>query len=158
MDDSEQSNTMLKALRRIGARLALDDFGTGYSSLAYLHKYVFDKIKIDSSFVRNIEDNRTARAIVNAVVSLARTLEVETVAEGVETASQLDQVRELGCAAVQGFFLSMPIPAAGTGRVARIRASSFPPNARRCSGSRAKRHDASDRRVCAPASRPIILS
>ncbi len=112
MDDSEQSNTMLKALRRIGARLALDDFGTGYSSLAYLHKYVFDKIKIDSSFVRNIEENRTARAIINAVVSLARTLEVETVAEGVETASQLDQVRELGCAAVQGFFLSMPIPAA----------------------------------------------
>ena len=112
MDDSEQSNTMLKALRRIGARLALDDFGTGYSSLAYLHKYVFDKIKIDSSFVRNIEENRTARAIVNAVVSLARTLEVETVAEGVETATQLDQVRELGCAAVQGFFLSMPIPAA----------------------------------------------
>jgi len=112
MDDSEQSNTMLKALRRIGARLALDDFGTGYSSLAYLHKYAFDKIKIDSSFVRNIEENRTARAIVNAVVSLARTLEVETVAEGVETATQLDQVRELGCAAVQGFFLSMPIPAA----------------------------------------------
>ena len=112
MDDSEQSNTMLKALRRIGARLALDDFGTGYSSLAYLHKYVFDKIKIDSSFVRNIEENRTARAIVNAVVSLARTLDVETVAEGVETVSQLDLVRELGCAAVQGFFLSMPIPAA----------------------------------------------
>jgi diguanylate cyclase (GGDEF)-like protein len=112
MDDSEQSNTMLKALRRIGARLALDDFGTGYSSLAYLHKYVFDKIKIDSSFVRNIEENRTARAIVNAVVSLARTLEVETVAEGVETATQLDQVRDLGCSAVQGFFLSTPIPAA----------------------------------------------
>jgi len=112
MDDSEQANTMLKALRRIGARLALDDFGTGYSSLAYLHKYTFDKIKIDSSFVRNLEEDRTARAIVNAVVSLARTLEVETVAEGVETASQLDQVRELGCAAVQGFFLSMPIPAA----------------------------------------------
>jgi diguanylate cyclase (GGDEF)-like protein len=112
MDDSEQSNTMLKALRRIGARLALDDFGTGYSSLAYLHKYAFDKIKIDSSFVRNLEESRTARAIVNAVVSLARTLDVETVAEGVETASQLDQVRELGCGAVQGFFLSMPIPAA----------------------------------------------
>jgi diguanylate cyclase (GGDEF)-like protein len=112
MDDSDQSNTMLKALRRIGLRLALDDFGTGYSSLAYLHKYAFDKIKVDSSFVRSVEDSRTAQAIINAVISLARTLDVETVAEGVETASQLDHVRLLGCTAVQGFFLSMPIPAA----------------------------------------------
>ena len=111
MDDSDQSNTMLKALRRIGLRLALDDFGTGYSSLAYLHKYAFDKIKIDSSFIRNVEENLTARAIVNAVVSLSRTLDVETVAEGVETADQLAHVRALGCAAVQGYFLSMPIPA-----------------------------------------------
>jgi len=111
MDDSEQSNLMFKALQRIGVRLALDDFGTGYSSLAYLHKYAFDKIKIDSSFVRNIEEDRTARAIINAVVSLARTLDVDTVAEGIETASQLDRVRELGCTAVQGFFFSMPIPA-----------------------------------------------
>jgi EAL domain-containing protein (putative c-di-GMP-specific phosphodiesterase class I) len=111
MDDSEQSNTMFKALKRIGVRLALDDFGTGYSSLAYLHRYAFDKIKIDSSFVRNIEEDRTARAIINAVVSLARTLDVDTVAEGIETAAQLDRVRELGCAAVQGYFFSMPIPA-----------------------------------------------
>lgn len=111
MDDSEQSNTMLKALRRIGLRLALDDFGTGYSSLAYLHKYAFDKIKIDSSFIRNVEENRTARAIVNAVVSLSRTLDVETVAEGVETADQLAYVRALGCTGVQGYYLSMPMPA-----------------------------------------------
>ncbi len=119
MDDGEQSNTMLKALRRIGVRLALDDFGTGYSSLAYLHKYVFDKIKIDSSFVRNIEDNRTARAIVNAVVSLARTLEVETVAEGVETASQLDQRPRARLRGGAGVLPQHADPCAGTGRPAR---------------------------------------
>ncbi len=112
MDDSDQSNTMLKALRRIGLRLALDDFGTGYSSLAYLHKYAFDKIKIDSSFVRSVEESRTAQAIINAVISLARTLDVETVAEGVETESQLEHIRQLGCAGVQGFFLSRPMPPA----------------------------------------------
>ena len=112
MDDSGQSNTMLQALRRIGCRLALDDFGTGYSSLAYLHKYIFDKIKIDSSFVRSVEKSRTAQAIINAVVSLARTLDVETVAEGIETVGELEHVRQLGCKDVQGFLLSMPIPAA----------------------------------------------
>ena len=110
MDEGEQSNTMLKALQKIGLRLALDDFGTGYSSLAYLHKYVFDKIKIDSSFIRSVGESRAAQAIVNAVVSLSRTLDVETVAEGVETAQQLALVGELGCTGVQGYYLSMPVP------------------------------------------------
>jgi diguanylate cyclase (GGDEF)-like protein len=110
MDEGEQSNTMLKALQKIGLRLALDDFGTGYSSLAYLHKYMFDKIKIDSSFIRAVGESRAAQAIINAVVSLARTLDVETVAEGVETAQQLAHVRELGCTGVQGYYLSMPVP------------------------------------------------
>jgi EAL domain-containing protein (putative c-di-GMP-specific phosphodiesterase class I) len=105
LDSAELSMLRLKA---IGVRLALDDFGTGYSSLLYLRRFPFDKLKIDSSFVRSIEKAPDAAAIVHAVVSLGRGLRMKVTAEGVETETQLRMLRHYGCDHVQGFLLGRP--------------------------------------------------
>ena len=94
----------------MGVRIAMDDFGTGYSSLSYLRSFPFDKIKIDQSFVKNI-DQRDAREIVRAISSLGQTLGMVTTAEGVETKDQLDKMIEYDCAEVQGYLFSRPVPA-----------------------------------------------
>ena len=109
VEDSPQANFMLKELRRIGLRLALDDFGTGFSSLSYLLTYSFDRIKIDRSFVMNLGRSREAGAIIRSIVSLASALSVDTVAEGVETEEQLENVRAMGCTSVQGFLFARPM-------------------------------------------------
>jgi EAL domain-containing protein (putative c-di-GMP-specific phosphodiesterase class I) len=88
----------------------LDDFGTGYSSLGYLRSFPFDKIKIDRTFIRDIDANAGSAVIVGAVVGIARALGMTTVAEGVETAEQLALVRRQGCALVQGYLFSRPRP------------------------------------------------
>jgi len=107
LNDSDATEAMFAALKRIGVRLALDDFGTGYSSLGYLKKAPFDKIKIDQSFVRGatMPGSRNG-AIIAAIVSLAAALGMETTAEGVETLDELDLVRELGCSHVQGYIFA----------------------------------------------------
>ena len=115
VEDSPQANSMLKELRRIGLRLALDDFGTGFSSLSYLLTYSFDRIKIDRSFVMNLGRSREAGAIIRSIVSLASALSIDTVAEGVETEEQLENVRAMGCTSVQGFLFARPM---SEGRVA----------------------------------------
>ena len=102
----------LHGLRHLGVRVALDDFGTGYSSLAYLRSFPFDKIKIDQSFTREITSHPQASAIVRAIIGLASSLGIETVAEGVETREQLAQVCAEGCSEVQGYLFSKPRPAA----------------------------------------------
>jgi EAL domain-containing protein (putative c-di-GMP-specific phosphodiesterase class I) len=111
LQDSDETLTVLHQLRALGIRIALDDFGTGYSSLGYLRSFPFDKIKIDRSFIRDVDTNNDSAVIVAAIVNLARGLGMTTVAEGVETAAQLAKVRDLGCAKVQGYLFSRPRPA-----------------------------------------------
>jgi EAL domain-containing protein (putative c-di-GMP-specific phosphodiesterase class I) len=89
----------------------MDDFGTGYSSLSYLRKFPFDKIKIDQSFVRDLESRPESMAIVRAVAGLGSTLGIPTTAEGVETLDQLKAVKAEGCTQVQGFLIGKPQPA-----------------------------------------------
>ena len=104
LDETVESDKQFRALKALGVRLALDDFGTGYSSLGYLRTAPFDKIKIDQSFVRGsaTPGNRNA-AIIAAIVTLARTMGMETTAEGVEIQDEIDLVRSIGCSHIQGF-------------------------------------------------------
>jgi diguanylate cyclase (GGDEF)-like protein/PAS domain S-box-containing protein len=112
VQDSDSALEMLKSLRLLGVKIALDDFGTGYSSLSYLQSFPFDKIKIDRSFIKDLESgNENALAIVSAVVQLGSSLGMATTAEGVETADQLEIVRSRGCTEIQGYLLSPPKPA-----------------------------------------------
>ncbi len=111
IEDAEQALRSLRALREMGIRLALDDFGTGYSSLSYLRSYPFEKVKIDKSFVRALESDQAARAIVQAVVTMCGSLGIGVTAEGVETDRQVQILRGQGCADLQGFLLGRPIPA-----------------------------------------------
>jgi EAL domain-containing protein (putative c-di-GMP-specific phosphodiesterase class I) len=97
-------------LRSLGIRIAMDDFGTGYSSLSYLRAFPFDKLKIDRSFVRDLSESSRSTAIVKAVIGLGSSLGVTTVAEGVETAAQLQLLKEYGCDEVQGYLFSPPLP------------------------------------------------
>ena len=94
----------------MGIQISLDDFGTGYSSLGYFRNFQFDKVKIDKSFVSDIATNENARAIVRSIIDLGRHLGLVVVAEGVETAEQLDALRADGCTQVQGFLISRPNP------------------------------------------------
>jgi diguanylate cyclase (GGDEF)-like protein len=115
MSDFAAASRALSAVRRLGVTVSLDDFGTGYSSLAYLTRLPVDRIKIDKSFVQELTAKETchrARAMVEAMVALARALGMKTVAEGIETETQFVLVKELGCDAVQGYFIGKPVSAA----------------------------------------------
>ena len=115
--NNELTVSILKELRRIGVRLSLDDFGTGYSTIGYLRTFSFDKIKIDRSFMRDLDDDPGhASAIMKAVIGLGRSLGIATTAEGVETSAQLDFVRGEGCSEVQGYIFSPPLPASAIAR------------------------------------------
>ena len=110
IENTDQTLCVLNALRGLGLRLVLDDFGTGYSSLSYLHRFRFDKLKLDRSFVQRLDTDEGARAIVRAMISLSRDLGLDVTAEGVENESQLKAVCDLGCDEIQGFHLGRPIP------------------------------------------------
>lgn len=112
IDDKDSAMRILAELRALGVRIALDDFGTGYSSLAYLSSFPFDKIKIDRSFVRDVENRPDAAAIIRAICSIATTLGMSTTAEGVETWRELEWLRRHGCDEAQGFLFSRPVSAA----------------------------------------------
>jgi diguanylate cyclase (GGDEF)-like protein len=109
LDMAEIVEPTFSKLRGAGVRIALDDFGTGYSSLTYLQKYPVDKIKIDRSFVHNLDADAASDAIVQAIVDLARAMGVEVTAEGVETVAQRDALKRIGCDELQGFLLSKPL-------------------------------------------------
>ncbi len=111
MENTEANLRTLHGLRALGIRISMDDFGTGYSSLSYLRSFPFDKIKIDRCFITGLGDDNESAAIVQAVAGLAQQLSMTTTAEGVETRTQLDRVRELGCTDVQGHFYSPAVPA-----------------------------------------------
>jgi EAL domain-containing protein (putative c-di-GMP-specific phosphodiesterase class I) len=104
-------------LRRLGVRLAVDDFGTGYSSLSQLSLLPIDSLKIDRSFVHGMRHGPKDAEIVRAIVSLGATLGKSVVAEGIETVSQLSQLRDLGCEHGQGFHLSRPLSAEQAGKL-----------------------------------------
>ena len=110
MEDSRSAAEVLAELKAIGVQLALDDFGTGYSSLSYLKRFPIDTLKIDQSFVRDLETDTDDAGIVTAVIGMGKSLNMRIVAEGVETREQLDLVRSLGCTDVQGFYYSPPVP------------------------------------------------
>ncbi|WP_439401339.1 putative bifunctional diguanylate cyclase/phosphodiesterase [Bradyrhizobium sp. DASA03068] len=105
--------TVLNALLELGVTVALDDFGTGFSSLTYLRKLPFSRIKIDQSFIRDMLVQPDCAAIVKSVISLARDLQIGVVAEGVETADQLEYLRQINCDEVQGYLISRPVAADG---------------------------------------------
>ncbi len=102
---------LLDNIKQLGVRLAIDDFGTGYSSLSYLRDFPVDLLKIDRAFVSSLEENKKDRAIVQAIITLAESLELTVVAEGVETLQQANRLRDLGCRLAQGFLFSMPVEA-----------------------------------------------
>lgn len=106
--DDETARQVLSQLRGIGVRVALDDFGTGYSSLSYLHRFPFDKIKIDRSFVEGLTEEEGTESIVRAVVNIAAARNMTTTAEGVETSEQKEILRRLGCNEMQGYLFSKP--------------------------------------------------
>jgi EAL domain-containing protein (putative c-di-GMP-specific phosphodiesterase class I) len=110
--DTDHALSVLHALRERGVRIAMDDFGTGYSSLSYLRRFPFDRIKIDRSFITDVDSSVDALAIVHAINGLGVSLRMAITAEGIETAEQLDAVRGAGLAEVQGYFFSRPRPAA----------------------------------------------
>lgn len=113
MGDDAHAMEMLAALKQLGLKLAIDDFGTGYSNLAYLKRFNVDRLKIDQSFVRDIDSKPDAAVIVSAVVGMGRQLGLNTLAEGVETESERRALLNAGCDDVQGYLLGRPMPASG---------------------------------------------
>ncbi len=113
LHDESWVRSVLEKLTALGIRIAMDDFGTGYSSLSYLRTFPFAKIKIDSSFVADLVGTTDSLAIVQATIQLSRKLGMKTTAEGVETAEQMRILTEEGCAEVQGYHVSRPVPADG---------------------------------------------
>ncbi len=128
MDQTEAGIRTLRQLRDIGVRLVLDDFGTGYSSLSYLKHLPLDTIKIDRSFVAGMEDD-IDRSIIDAVISLAHGLRITTVAEGIETERQFEQLRSMGCDVGQGYLFARPLPATEAARLLTSRRAGRPTRA-----------------------------
>jgi diguanylate cyclase (GGDEF)-like protein/PAS domain S-box-containing protein len=110
--DAERAIVILERLKALGVQISMDDFGTGYSSLSYFRMFPFDKVKIDQSFIRDMIENPQARAIIRSVIGLGQGLGMPVVAEGVETAEQLEALRAEGCDQVQGYWISRPGPIA----------------------------------------------
>jgi diguanylate cyclase (GGDEF)-like protein/PAS domain S-box-containing protein len=110
LDNSESSVRIMHELKQIGVSLSLDDFGTGWSSLSYLRRFPLDRLKIDRSFLRDIESQPSAEAVVRSILNLGRNLGLACVAEGVETGEQLAYLHHQKCAEMQGFLFSRPLP------------------------------------------------
>jgi EAL domain-containing protein (putative c-di-GMP-specific phosphodiesterase class I) len=111
MQNVETASAMLKEMKALGVLLGIDDFGTGYSSLSYLSRFPIDTLKVDSSFVSRIGEDKENLEIVRTIITLAHNLRMDVIAEGVETAEQLSQLRDLGCEYGQGYYFSRPVSA-----------------------------------------------
>ena len=119
MTNAERTIEVLQRLKALGIRIAIDDFGTGYSSLAYLKRFPIDKLKIDIAFVRDIVTNPDDAAIALAIISMAHSLHMQVIAEGVETRAQMAYLRRNRCDEIQGFHFSRALPAAGLAALVR---------------------------------------
>ncbi|HSG93094.1 MAG TPA: EAL domain-containing protein, partial [Methylotenera sp.] len=108
MSEPEIGIAIMDALHKLGVGIAIDDFGTGYSSLSYIKRFRVHKLKIDKSFIDDIETDADDKAIVGAIISMAKSLDLMTIAEGVETQGQLDLLTQQGCDQIQGYFYSKP--------------------------------------------------
>ena len=117
MRDDTSTLATLHRLRNKGVRIALDDFGTAFASLSYLRSFPFDTIKIDRSFVRDLPQRADCAAIIEAVASLARKLDMRSVAEGIETSEQLAAVTSSGCDEVQGYLFNRPVTASEISKI-----------------------------------------
>jgi diguanylate cyclase len=119
MSDPEKSISILEQLSSMGVLVSVDDFGTGYSSMSYLRRFPIDKLKIDRVFIDEIVSRPEDASIVRAIISLAHSLRLKVVAEGVETRAQLDFLKAAGCDEYQGYHFSKPLPAADFERLVR---------------------------------------
>jgi EAL domain-containing protein (putative c-di-GMP-specific phosphodiesterase class I) len=111
MEDAEKTIDTLRLLKKLGVQLSIDNFGTGYSSLNYLKHFPIDRIKIDRSFIADLDSGKSDAALVEAIISMGHSLHRKVLAEGVEHESQLEYLTELGCDEVQGFYLALPMNA-----------------------------------------------
>jgi EAL domain-containing protein (putative c-di-GMP-specific phosphodiesterase class I) len=111
LTDPGRTRLILERLSAMGIRLSIDDFGTGYSSLAYLKRLPVNEIKVDRSFVMNMDQDEDDATIVKSTIDLGRNLGLDVVAEGVENEQVWDRLRALGCTSAQGYYLSRPVPA-----------------------------------------------
>ena len=111
MEDIDEAIITMNKIKELGMSLAMDDFGTGHSSLSYLNKFPIDTLKIDMSFIANMESSKVNKSIVKTIIDLAHTLSLKVVAEGVEHQHQADALLEMDCDVVQGFLFSQPIEA-----------------------------------------------
>ena len=107
--DSSLAKEKLNLLKELGLKIAIDDFGTGYSSLAYLKNLPIDKIKIDRTFVINLPENENDRAIIDSILSLANSLQLSIIVEGVETPKQKNYLQSIGISEIQGYIYSKPV-------------------------------------------------
>ena len=120
MQSGEATLATLRDLKALGVQIAIDDFGTGYSSMSYLKQFPVDILKIDRSFVEGIDEHAGSRSIVTALISVAASLNLNVVAEGVETQAQRELLIDLGCERGQGYYFSKPVSPAEM--VARLKA------------------------------------
>jgi EAL domain-containing protein (putative c-di-GMP-specific phosphodiesterase class I) len=109
IENAARAIAILERLRTFGVRVSIDDFGTGYSSLSYLHQLPFDTLKIDRSFVSGLQSKSDGRQIIRTILDLAKNLELDVIAEGAESESQADLLRQMGCGYAQGYFFSRPV-------------------------------------------------
>ena len=128
VEDSANARTVLTRLRDLGVRIAIDDFGTGYSSLAYLRSLCVDVVKIDQSFIRDLDTNTDHQALTRTILALAEGLEMTAIAEGVETDHEFVELSRLGCSYAQDFLFSRPIGATALHRLIESFASNADPN------------------------------
>jgi EAL domain-containing protein (putative c-di-GMP-specific phosphodiesterase class I) len=128
INDTVAAIVMLKQLRRIGIQIAIDDFGTGYSSLSYLHRFPFDILKIDRSFISRMAKSRESRGIVKAIVMLAAELRKNVIAEGLEKTEEHRMLRAIGCQYGQGYLFSRPVDATSAGQLINVFRPTFDMN------------------------------
>lgn len=109
MQDFDRARASLEFFKAMGIRISLDDFGSGYSSLSYIHQLPIDKIKIDRSFVTDIERGGAGSEIITTIIALCRSLNLECIVEGIETLGQVEILRGLGCRYMQGYYFARPM-------------------------------------------------
>ena len=118
MVDSEESLEIMERVRKLGVRFAIDDFGTGFSNMAYINRFAVDRIKIDRSFISRCDVDSTSRAVTSAIITLARSLDIEVIAEGVESQEHVEMLTQMSCDQAQGYFYSRPLKPADLERFA----------------------------------------